>query len=772
MTSIDSEKKMETDIDIKEYTEPNYEYLTKREYFDEDNAKYLLSDESFNKEDRKHLSMYNRHRISGSYVNCSYKFGAGCEELKIGRLYPVDGIGLQSFRFDIRNPLTKKYYWDIDFENAHYYIAEKYCKEYGIKHEKITYYITHREECLSSISTNRKKAKTEFLRVLYGGDIKLYNDTFHEIDGSINIDAFEFMKDLEKEIETLSVLIWERHSQYHKLKTGKDRVAIMKKHNPKFSLMSLIFQNEERKLLMILDWYLTKRDRYMGVFIHDGGLVEKLEGETEFPKSLLREAENIINDISGYRMKLTVKEINYEWKPYKPQLTQYEIMKQEFEKNNFLVGSIMYCIHSDGYEQSMRISDAKVKFSNKHVNIWDDETQKIKRKKFLDLWLDDEKRLQYERVDFCPNRTKCPPTIYNLFKGFNVEKYKPEIELEWDVILDYVKPINEHIDYLTSGYSERVNKWFANIIQDPDMKSDITMIIRDTGKLLTEGGGIGKNLLFEWFGNEILGEKYFVIIGNNSDLYSSFNSIFESKLLTLIEEASGKTNHSNVDVLQSKITAKKTIINKKNLPQYNVSDYNRFIFCSNNENPLPIRKGARRYDVYDSNPVKRGDIEYFKKLAKHLENPDVKWAYYKYLSSLKTYKSPIEFQSTIPITKAYRDIRYINAPLYHKWLVHCVITNTLKDNYTSDLYKEFTQWIQENRERSPENLITQAAFGKILMGSDEIRSDIDGTLYKDYEIDNMGDKVKSHGVMYMSWNIEAVINSLKKIYLLDDNFKI
>jgi hypothetical protein len=50
-----------------------------------------------------------------------------------------------------------------------------------------------------------------------------------------------------------------------------------------------IFQTEERKMLMVLDAFLTFKGRYMGVFIHDGGLVEKLEGETKFPEELLIE---------------------------------------------------------------------------------------------------------------------------------------------------------------------------------------------------------------------------------------------------------------------------------------------------------------------------------------------------------------------------------------------------------------------------------------------------------------------------------------------------
>ena len=73
--------------------------------------------------DRERLSHYNKHRINGGSVITSHRYATGCEEHQLGRLFPEDGVGLQSFRFDIRNPLIQKHYWDTDIENCHYCIA-------------------------------------------------------------------------------------------------------------------------------------------------------------------------------------------------------------------------------------------------------------------------------------------------------------------------------------------------------------------------------------------------------------------------------------------------------------------------------------------------------------------------------------------------------------------------------------------------------------------------------------------------------------------------
>lgn len=203
--------------------------IYKCEKFDEDNMKELLNDENYNKKDRYRLSLYNKHRISGGKVNVSYKFGAGCEEHKLGRLYPEDGIGLQAFRFDMRNPLIQKHYWDTDVENAHFIIALKFCREYKITHDNLLHYIKNRNECLKMVSNSRKKAKTEFLKVLYGGDIKLYSNHYTEVEGDITMQGFSFLKELQKEMEALAIMIWEKHPKFHNLKTGKEAIISKKR---------------------------------------------------------------------------------------------------------------------------------------------------------------------------------------------------------------------------------------------------------------------------------------------------------------------------------------------------------------------------------------------------------------------------------------------------------------------------------------------------------------------------------------------------------------
>ena len=229
-----------------------------------------------------------------------------------------------------------------------------------MKSEKIDYYIENREDSLKMVSQSRKKSKTEFLKTLYLGNLHLFREDYKEVDGDITESGKFFLQDLHIEIERLADMIWVKNPQFHKLKTGKEKKMICTKTNPKASLMSIIFQTEERKILLIWDSFLTRNHRYLGVFIHDGGYVEKLEGETKFPENLLVEGSKEILKVLGYNAKLTQKDITFTWEPKKPQKTQYDVKKLEFEEKQFLVGSDFFNIHDDGETSYMKERDMKL----------------------------------------------------------------------------------------------------------------------------------------------------------------------------------------------------------------------------------------------------------------------------------------------------------------------------------------------------------------------------------------------------------------------------
>ena len=133
-----------------------------------------------------------------------------------------------------------------------------------------------------------------------------------------------------------------------------------------------------------------------------------------------------------------------------------------------------------------------------------------------------------------------------------------------------------------------------------------------------------------------------------------------------------------------------------------------------------------------------------------------------YLKTLDTYKNPIQFEKNIPITDAYIQIKMLNAPLYHKWLITLIRLGKINSGKTSDLYKSFLKWIASNREHCV-NVISQTEFGLLLGNAKEA---IEG-----YDLDSdIGNKVKNRGVMIMNWNIDGLVNGFKKMNLLESDF--
>lgn len=663
------------------WREPIYP-VSKRELFDEDMLHAIVKDDRFCKKDMARLSEYNKKRRNGGEQLVTYGFGKEVEKYKLGRLYPQHGIGLQAFRFDMRNPLAAKYYWDIDMENAHYCIAEMYCKRLGLEHKYLSYYITRRDVCLKMVSDDRKKAKTEFLKVLYGGSMDMYKDHYKDIAGEVKSSGADLLYRIQAEMEKLADQVWNNNSQYHSIKTSKGGKlqALSKTHNGKYSLLSILFQTEERRMLMYFDNLMTINGRQMDVFIHDGGYVRKRESETEFPADLLEYSSKEMTAKFGCTIRMTQKPIAHEYAPPEGKKTRYEELKEEFEKEYAYVGDMFLRRLSNGNFEYVTEKNIGSRMRNVKVDLdEEDEDERPKKKRcetFFKRWMDDPTHKRYERADFVPDKENCSPDdVYNLFTGLEAEKLDPsmlfkgwteeEIESERERV---ITALTHHASLITSGYEHHLMVWLAHIVQHPERKTEMNVLLRDMGGFMTEGGGTGKNVFLEFFGNKVLGDRYTYVVKDNKELYGPFNSQFEAKLLVIVEEAKSKDNHDNYDQFKARTTCTKQNVNKKGVAVYEVLDRSNTVLCTNNLNSVSLRMGDRRIQVFDADPAMRNNVDYFTALTEMMKMPSTAYFFYQYLKGYETYTSPIQFQTNIPKTNAYRQLRYLNAPKYLKWL--------------------------------------------------------------------------------------------------------
>ena len=379
---------------------------------------------------------------------------------------------------------------------------------------------------------------------------------------------------------------------------------------------------------------------------------------------------------------------------------EYQRMKEEFEKTTFVVGARIMRVQENGRHTVMSNGDAMVMFANKMFRRW--EEGKMVKQNFYWWWLRDEHRRSYERMDFIPPPMECPDSVYNLYKGFMAEKLEAVPQEE---VADLVKPILAHMELLTSGDSDYFQKWLANIVQTPSRKSETAVVLRDESQLLKEGGGTGKNMFLEWFAQEVLGEDYFAIVSNNAELFNPFNEHLEHKLLVFVEEAQAKANGKEIDQLKAMVTRKIQTINRKGVPKYEQMDFTRYIFASNNTNPISSQGASpsdRRFAYYDVDRSMRGNTDYFNKLSKAMRDKRVIRAFFQYLQTLKTYETPIQFQNARPVTSAFLDIRRMNADPILRWVITRVEDDRHIQGESSELFVDFQNWMTHRREGSTE----------------------------------------------------------------------
>lgn len=375
---------------------------------------------------------------------------------------------------------------------------------------------------------------------------------------------------------------------------------------------------------------------------------------------------------------------------------EYIRMKEEFERNTFVVGARIIRIQENGRHTVLTNGDAMVMFANQMFRKWEDG--KMRKENFYYWWLRDATRRQYERMDFIPPPMECPPTVYNLYHGFAAEKL-PEVDPE--EVAELVQPILKHIRFMTSGDPDYFLKWYANLIQTPSKKSETALVLRDESQLLKEGGGTGKNMFLEWFASTVLGEDYFAIVSNNNELFNPFNEHLEHKLLVFVEEAQAKANGKEIDQLKAMITRKVQTINRKGVPKYEQYDFTRYVFASNNTNPISSQGASpsdRRFAYYDVDRSQRGNEDYFAQLNAAMKNPKVQRAFYQFLKNLPTYETSIQFQNHRPVTSAFLDIRRMNADPILRWVIHRVEEDRPISGESATLFADFQNWMTSRHE--------------------------------------------------------------------------
>ncbi len=250
------------------------------------------------------------------------------------------------------------------------------------------------------------------------------------------------------------------------------------------------------------------------------------------------------------------------------------------------------------------------------------------------------------------------PDIMSIYRGY---KYKVlDGEADENVIGGYLKLIREVICRNDPSLYEYVLSWIGFIIQNPGVKTGVTMVLKGLQ-------GTGKNT----FTNvlcELLSGYSAPNVTDIAELTGTFNSVLEGRMLIVLNEVknAGENRGANFDSLKSLITDSDVRINEKSEPRRDGENVANFIMLTNNWFPVKVNVGDRRYCVVDVSAVYKDNMSFFDRLHKDFARPD----FYDNLLTFFTKRSCSAFRigGPIPMTEARTNLIEASLPPIQSWI--------------------------------------------------------------------------------------------------------
>ena len=242
--------------------------------------------------------------INNGLANVCYK---QTKNIKYGRVLPFRGLGLFSFRRNIRHTLSINTFEDIDINNCHFAILYQICEYNNINCKYIKEYVHNRDfyinEVINTYNVSKDQAKTLFIILLYLGS---FNNWLKENNiTKSSTKQTTFITKLIIEIKKISDIIYNNNIELvNIIKEKKDT-----KKNIISSVLSYYLQDKENLILeFIYDYCLNNGfiKNNICVLCADGIMISK----ELYKPEILNDLSNYIFNISGFNLTFTNKLMN------------------------------------------------------------------------------------------------------------------------------------------------------------------------------------------------------------------------------------------------------------------------------------------------------------------------------------------------------------------------------------------------------------------------------------------------------------------------------
>lgn len=397
----------------------------------------------------------------------------------------------------------------------------------------------------------------------------------------------------------------------------------------------------------------------------------------EFIKPIEKENKKNKNDIINIDdINLTNKEITKK---------NYLKIKVEFEKTHFkIINPLLYI--TNGLNDDL-IINSKKHFCDTYENLlypkWNECHQVFIDSSFVIDWLKDPEMRTYYKMDFLPGET-APDNIYNTFTGFEAEnKELFDIDINNSLLMKHIKNI-----FVEDACVEFHLNQMASMLQYPTKPTQVC-------QLLKSKQGVGKDTLYDFYGNNIFGSKYYINTDNINLLFGKFNTEIENKILVVLNEAQGADTFKIDNIIKMAITRNTIDIEHKGCKPYKVKSCANYVGLSQHTTSFKIEETDRRFTAQECNNKIIGNVKYFDELHAELKSGKLDKAFYNFLMN-RDIKHITNLQSIRPLTKLYKTMKEYNIPLLTKFLIEIIekyINATEKSFKSSDLFNDFNAYI-------------------------------------------------------------------------------
>jgi hypothetical protein len=620
----------------------------------------------------KFFAKYRAHIITtnaklGHHTLITYKQSSKSNEF-LGRFYDLDYQSVITLCKVFKHTIFKFLsYTDIDMVSGHASIMISVCEKNNIPCFHVKQYITNKEEIVKELTefypgTDKKDIKFLFNIILYGGSFNTWKEQLsNDNDGSnyavpshrtngkllINSAVHEFILKFESDCKNFKKEVINHNKTAFETMKAKHTDKTLSEYEYENAFLSRFFQFIENHTIWLSYLFLVE-NKYIEpnvvVLEYDGLCIPP-------PNNKIHQIDQLIVDKLNVFLK-EMLELDYVKMTIKPHDAaddgllekfrqiisdkSYANIKQRFEYDHdgyehFKVKTTSTVLKVSKFEvDKERIiyhkSRDQITFSHEEEIYYDENG---KSKCFITQWLKDPDIRCYTNIDWFPNND-CPSNTFNTYNVFNMDRvsfYTPDS--------DNLELYKYYLSTLCKGNSDHVNEiiyWHAALIQFP--------LARLPCNIFTGPKGVGKsNFILLW--SSILGDENVISINNpENNLFGKYNDITKYKSIVDLPEIDYGIITRNIDKFKDLITGTKLIINEKYEKSNNSPNINKFIMSSNDNCPVCITDGDRRFNIFSASSKHANDTEFHGRILAMCKDVNAR-------------KTIFEFHKTLPNVGSY-----------------------------------------------------------------------------------------------------------------------